>query len=409
MEKIMTKTKKESNAEKLVKELMVGMSGKEQIEELLRSLTKTIVETALNGELDEHLGYEKHAKSINENSRNGTYSKTLKTTSGDVEVSIPRDREGEFQPKFIEKGSSRITHFDEKILACYARGMSTRDIADTFEEMFDAKVSHSIISKVTDSVNEQVELWQNRSLDDIYPIVYLDCIQVKIHHEKRVINKSIYLALGVNLEGHKELLGMWLSENEGAKFWLSVLTELSNRGVKDILVACVDGLTGFPEAISAVFPRTLTQLCIVHMIRNSLRFVSWKDRKQLAVALKRIYSSVTAEEARMELEQLKSDWGTKYPSVYKSWDSRWENVIPLFEFPEAIRKVIYTTNAIESLNSVIRKAIKNRKIFPSDRSALKTVYLATNNAAKKWTMPIRDWGIAIQFFNINFDGRVNLK
>jgi len=409
MEKIMTKTKKESNAEKLVKELMVGMSGKEQIEDLLKSLTKTIVETALNGELDEHLGYEKHAKSINENSRNGTYPKTLKTSSGDVEVSIPRDRDGEYQPKFIEKGSSRITHFDEKILVCYARGMSTRDIADTFEEMFDAKVSHSIISKVTDSVNEQVELWQNRALDEVYPIVYLDCIQVKIHHEKRVINKSIYLALGVNLEGHKELLGMWLSENEGAKFWLSVLTELSNRGVKDILVACVDGLTGFPEAISAVFPRTVTQLCIVHMIRNSLRFVSWKDRKQLAVALKRIYSSVTAEEARMELEQLKSDWGTKYPSVYKSWDSRWENVIPLFEFPEAIRKVIYTTNAIESLNSVIRKAIKNRKIFPSDRSALKTVYLATNNAAKKWTMPIRDWGIAIQFFNINFDGRVILK
>ena len=286
--------------------------------------------------------------------------------------------------------------------------MSTRDIADTFEEMFGAKVSHSVISKVTESVQEQVELWQSRPLDEVYPIVYLDCIQVKVRHNKQVINKSIYLALGINLEGHKELLGLWVSENEGAKFWLSVLTELNNRGVKDILVACVDGLTGFPDAISAVFPRTLTQLCIVHMIRNSLKFVSWKDRKQLASSLKQVYTSATAEEARLELEKLNAEWGEKYPSVYRSWDSRWENVIPLFEFPESIRKVIYTTNAIESLNSVIRKAIKNRKIFPSDKSALKTIFLATENAAKKWTMPIRDWGVAIQFFDINFENRINL-
>jgi transposase-like protein len=324
-------------------------------------------------------------------------------------VSIPRDRTGDFEPQFVEKGSSRITHFDEKILACYARGMSTRDIAETFEEMFGAKISHSVISKVTESVSEQVSAWQNRQLDEVYTILYLDCIQVKVHHEKRVINKAIYLALGVNLEGRKELLGLWLSENEGAKFWLSVLTELNNRGVKDILIACVDGLTGFPEAISAVFPRTTTQLCIVHMIRNSLRYVSWKDRKQLAAALKRIYTSVTAEEARLALEALKADWNNKYPSVYKSWDSRWENVTPLFEFPDSIRKVIYTTNAIESLNSVIRKAIKNRKIFPSDLSALKTVYLATENAAKKWTMPVKDWGLALQFLDLHFDGRLNLK
>lgn len=286
--------------------------------------------------------------------------------------------------------------------------MSTRDIADTFEEMFDAKVSHSIISKVTESVLQEVEIWQNRPLDEVYPIIYLDCLQVKVHHNKRVVNKAIYLALGVNLEGHKELLGMWISENEGSKFWLSVLTELNNRGVKDILIACVDGLTGFPDAISAVFPRTLTQLCIVHMIRNSLRFVSWKDRKQLASALKKIYTAVTVDEARTELEKLKTEWGDKYPSVYKSWDSRWENVIPLFEFPESIRKVIYTTNAIESLNSVIRKTIKNRKIFPSDNSALKTVYLACNNAAKKWSMPIRDWGVAMQFFDIHFEGRLKI-
>ena len=231
---------------------------------------KTVVETALKGELDEHLGYERNAKSSSGNSRNGYYPKTIKSSSGAVEVSVPRDRNGEFEPQIISKGQTRLTQFDDQILSCYARGMSTRDIAATFEEMFDAKVSHNVISKVTEAVWEQVELWQNRPLDAVYPIVYLDCLVVKVRQDKRVVNKAIYLALGVNLEGHKELLGMWVSENEGAKFWLSVLTELNNRGVKDILIACVDGLTGFPDAIAAVFPKTTTQLCIVHMIRNSL-------------------------------------------------------------------------------------------------------------------------------------------
>lgn len=405
------KTSTETKSDKmkaLLKELVGDLSGQEQIEALSRDLLKTVVETALNGELDEHLGYEKNAKALKGNSRNGYYPKKLKGSSGEIEISVPRDRNGEYEPCLIEKGQSRLTAFDDQILSCYARGMSTRDIAATFEEMFGARVSHNIISKVTESVQEKVEAWQNRPLDSVYPVVYLDCIQVKIHHDKRVVNKAIYLALGINMEGQKELLGMWVSENEGAKFWLSVLTELNNRGVKDILIACVDGLTGFPDAISAVFPRTTTQLCIVHMIRNSMRFVSWKDRKQLAAALKRVYSSVTAEEARTELEDFKAIWGEKYPTVYKSWDRHWENIIPLFDFPEAIRKAIYTTNAIESLNSVIRKAIKNRKIFPSDRSALKTIFLATDRASKKWTMPIRDWGIAMQFFSITFGDRLNL-
>jgi transposase-like protein len=402
-------TESKSNRVKaLLTELVGELSGKEQLECLTRDLMKTVVETALNGELDEHLGYERNAKSNQGNSRNGYYPKTLKSSSGAIAISVPRDRNGEFEPQIISKGQTRLTQFDNQILSCYARGMSTRDIAATFEEMFGAKVSHDVISKVTESVQEQVELWQNRPLDAVYPIVYLDCLQVKVHQDKRVINKAIYLALAVNVTGHKELLGMWVSENEGAKFWLSVLTELNNRGVKDILIACVDGLTGFPDAIATVFPKTATQLCIVHMIRNSLRYVSWKDRKQLAIALKQIYTSATAEEARAELEGLKKIWGEKYPSVYQSWDRNWENIIPFFDFPGSIRKVIYTTNAIESLNSVIRKAIKNRKIFPSDKSALKTIFLATDNAAKKWTMPIRDWGVAMQFFNINFDGRVNL-
>ena len=400
-------SKQTSKVDSLLKELVKELSSKEELEALTRHLTKTVVETALNGELDEHLGYEKHEKSPHGNTRNGSYPKTLKTTSGAVTVAVPRDREGRYEPHFIEKGRSRITGFDDKILACYARGMSTRDIADTFEEMFDAKVSHSIISQVTESVQEEVELWKNRPLDEVYPIVYLDCIHVKICHNKQIVNKAIYLALGVNLDGHKELLGMWISEHEGAKFWLSVLTELNNRGVQDILIACVDGLTGFPEAIEAVFPRTLTQLCIVHLIRNSLRFVSWKDKKQLAAALKRIYTAATEEEARRELEELHATWGEKYPSVYQSWDRRWQHIMPFFEFPQAIRKVIYTTNAIESLNSVIRKAIKNRKIFPSDKSASKTIFLATQNAAKKWTMPIREWAPAMQYFAIKFEGRIS--
>lgn len=402
-------TQKNEELKNLLKDLVGDLSGQEQIEALTRDLLKTVVETALNGELSEHLGYEKNVKAGKGNNRNGYYSKKLQSSSGEVEISVPRDRNGEYEPSLIEKGQSRLTHFDDQILACYARGMSTRDIAATFEEMFGAKVSHSIISKVTESAQEKVELWQSRPLDPVYPVVYLDCIQVKIQQDKRVINKAIYLALGINMSGHKELLGMWVSENEGAKFWLSVLTELNNRGVKDILIACIDGLTGFADAIAAVFPKTLTQLCIVHMIRNSLRYVSWKDRKQLVADLKRIYTAATAEDARAELENFKALWGEKYPTVYKSWDQRWQNVIPFFDFPEAIRKAIYTTNAIESLNSVIRKAINNRKIFPSDRSALKTVFLASQNASKKWTMPIKDWGLAMQFFSITFGDRLSLN
>ena len=377
---------------------------------LIQDLLKTIVETALNGEVDEHLGYEKHDPVGHHtgNSRNGYYPKTLKSAYGEVEVNIPRDRNGNFEPQFIEKGQTRLTQFDDQILACYARGMSTRDIAQTFEEMFGARVSHTIIAKVTEAVWEQVQAWQNRPLDEMYPIVYLDCIHVKVHQDKRVINKAVYLALGINMAGKKELLGLWMSDNEGAKFWLSVLTELKNRGLKDVLIACVDGLTGFPEAIEAVFPQTAIQLCIVHMIRNSLKYVSWKDRKALAADLKRIYQSITVEEAESELEALNATWGNKYPSVYQSWQRHWANIITLFDYPQEIRKAIYTTNAIESLNSVIRKAIKNRRIFPSDRSAMKTIYLATENAAKRWTMPIRDWGQALQHFSIVFGDRIKL-
>jgi putative transposase len=292
---------------------------------------------------------------------------------------------------------------DDKILYLYSKGMTTRDIVATFKEMYDAEVSPSLISRVTNAVIEQVIEWQARPLDAVYPIVYVDCLVVKIRQDKRVINKAVYLALGVNIEGHKELLGMWISENEGAKCWLNVLTELQNRGVKDILIACVDGLKGFPDAINTVYPQTQVQLCIVHMVRNLLKLVPWKDYKPVTGDLKQIYQSVTEEEGLMALDQFEQRWDSKYPSISRSWRSNWQNVSTIFNYPNDIRKAIYTTNAIESLNSVIRKAIKKRKLFPHDDSAKKVIYLAIKQAAKKWTMPIRNWKTALNRFMIEFE------
>jgi transposase-like protein len=373
-----------------------------------RLLKKITVEAALGGEIDDHLGYSKHeARGRGTgNSRNGYSRKTLKGDHGEVEIDTPRDRNGSFEPQIIRKGQTRLTQFDDQILSLYARGMSTRDIVATFKEMYDADVSPTLISKVTNAVLDQILEWQSRPLDDIYPIVYLDCIVLKIRQDKRVINKAIYLALGINLEGHKELLGLWMAETEGAKFWLSVLTELQNRGLKDIFIAAVDGLTGFPEAINTVYPLTKIQLCIVHMVRNSLKFVSWKDRKAVAADLKKIYSSLTVEEAEQELIAFAEMWDAKFPSISQSWRRHWPNLITLFDYPDDIRRVIYTTNAIESVNSVIRKAVKNRKVFPHDQAAMKVVYLAIDAAAKKWTMPIRNWKGALNRFMIEFPERM---
>ena len=373
-----------------------------------RLLKKITVEAALGGEIDDHLGYFKHeARGRGTgNSRNGYSRKTLKGDHGEIEIDTPRDRNSSFEPQIIRKGQTRLTQFDDQILALYARGMSTRDIVATFKEMYDADVSPTLISNVTNAVLEQILEWQSRPLDDLYPIVYLDCIVLKIRQDKRVINKSIYLALGINLEGHKELLGLWLAETEGAKFWLSVLTELQARGLKDIFIAAVDGLTGFPEAINTVYPLTKIQLCIVHMVRNSLKFVSWKDRKAVAADLKKIYSSLTVDEAEQELTAFAERWDVKFPSISRSWQRHWPNLITLFDYPDEIRKVIYTTNAIESVNSVIRKAVKNRKVFPHDQAAMKVVYLAIDAAAKKWTMPIRNWKGALNRFMIEFPERM---
>ncbi len=364
-----------------------------ELRELTEELRKFTIERALNAELDYHLETEDSP-----NSRNGYSSKTIRTEDGDIELVTPRDRNSTFEPALIKKGQRRFTSMDDKILALYARGMTTRDIVDAFQEMYNAEISPALISKVTEAVIDEVNAWQNRPLDDIYPILYLDCIVVKVHQDKRVINKSVYLALGVNLDGRKELLGIWMSENEGSKFWLSILTELQTRGVKEIFIASVDGLSGFPEAINTVYPSTKVQLCIVHMIRNSLKYVSYKDYKAVTADLKRIYTSITADEAERELDAFEAKWGGKYGAIGASWRRHWENVIPLFDYPDEIRRVIYTTNAIESLNSVIRKAINNRKIFPDDKSVMKVVYLAVQNASKKWTMPIRDWKPALNRF-----------
>lgn len=392
--------------EALAREAAKGIKTEADLNEFRQMLTKVTVERALNAELDDHLGYDKHEHSSNSNSRNGTTRKTLRTEDGQFELDSPRDRDGSFEPKLVKKGQTRFTSMDDKILFLYAQGMTTREIVKTFKELYGADASPSLISKVTDAVIDEVVEWQSRPLDPVYPIVYLDCIVLKIRQDKQVINKSVYLALGVNMEGHKELLGMWLSENEGAKFWLNVLTELQNRGVKDILIACVDGLKGFPDAINTVFPETQIQLCIVHMVRNSVRYVPWKDYKPVTVDLKRIYQASTEEQALLSLDAFSEKWDDKYPQISRSWRAHWENLNTLFAYPEDIRKAIYTTNAIESLNSVIRKATKKRKVFPTDDSAKKVVYLAIRQASEKWTMPIRNWKTALNRFMILFEDRL---
>jgi len=404
--------KKENHDPKLValaSELAKHIKTESDISNLSQLLTKLTVETALGAEMEEHLGYGRHERSDANNYRNGHSSKRLIGNHGEVDIEVPRDRDSRFEPQLIQKGQSRLTQFDDQIIALYSKGMTTRDIVAAFKEMYNAEVSASLISKVTEAVIERVVEWQSRPLDELYPIVYMDCIRVKVRQDKRVINKAIYIALGINLDGEKEVLGLWIQENEGAKFWLSVLTELKNRGVQDILIACVDGLTGFPDAINAVFPQTKVQLCIVHMVRNSLRFVSWKERKEVAADLRAIYRSISVEEAEQELDAFAEKWDDKFPTISQMWRRHWANLITLFEYPDDIRKAIYTTNAIESLNSVVRKAVKNRKVFPTDNSAMKVVYLAIESASKRWTMPIHNWKAALNRFMIEFPDRMPEK
>ena len=389
-----------------IDQLLDSLGSQEEVAQATQMLHKRFFEKALNAELDNHLGYDKHASNANDNSRNGVMSKTVYTDETALEIETPRDRNGSFEPQIIKKRQTRLPTLDSRITFLYSQGLSTREICETLEELYDTEVSPTLVSRVTEAVLADVVEWQSRPLDAVYPIVYLDCIVVKVRQDKRVINKAIYLALGVNMEGNKELLGLWMSENEGAKFWLNVLTELQNRGVQDILIACVDGLKGFPDAINAVYPQAKIQLCIVHMVRNSMKYVPWKDYKEVAHDLKLIYQSATEDEALLALGQFAEKWEAKYPQILRSWRNHWDNLNTLFDYPKDIRKSIYTTNAIESLNSVIRKAIKKRKLFPNDDSAKKVVYLAIQNASKKWTMPIRNWKLALNRFMIEFEDRL---
>lgn len=375
---------------------------------LLKQLTKAVLERAMQAELTHHLGYEKHSLQGNNsgNSRNGKSKKTLKGDFGTLPIEVPRNRNATFEPKIIPKGETRFAGFDDKILSLYARRMTTRQIQQHLEEIYQVEVSPSLISTVTDAIIEEVKAWQSRPLDALYPIVYLDCLMVKIRDGGHIQNKAIYLAIGINRDGLNEALGLWVAQTEGAKFWLSVMTELKNRGVQDIFIACVDGLKGFPEAIETVFTKTQVQLCIVHLVRNSLNYVGWKERKAVAADLKKIYRSPSREAAEQELQRFAEKWDEKFPSIVPIWRRNWERVAVFFAYPEEIRRVIYTTNAIESVNMGLRKIIKNRGSFPNDEAALKLIYLALENISEKWAMPIREWMAALNRFAIVFGDRL---
>jgi len=375
---------------------------------LIKTFIKQVVEQSLNTELTEHLGYEENSsKGINTgNSRNGKSVKKIHGDFGEVSIDVPRDRESSFEPKILPKRQKRIEGFDEKIISLYARGMTTRDIQSQVNDLYDVEVSPNLISDITNTILEDVKNWQNRSLDALYPIVFMDALVVKIKDNGKVINKAIYLALGIDLSGNKELLGMWVSKTEGAKFWLNVLTELKNRGLDDVFYFCIDGLKGFPEAIESVYSNSNIQLCIVHQIRNSVKFVSYKDRKEVCADLKPIYQAATEGAALEALELFGEKWNKQYPAIYQQWERNWTYLSTYFNQPMSIRKVLYTTNAIESLNSTIRKVIKNKRVFPTDESAFKIIYLAVNNISKKWNMPVKDWPEALNRFSIEFTDRM---
>lgn len=395
--------------EELLEELLKEYKSPEDLlgkNGLLKELTKALVEKALEGELTHHLGYPKHAPSKSGNSRNGKSKKGLLTDHGKLDIASPRDRKGTFDPQLVKKHQTRFDGFDDKILSMYARGMTVREIQGHLEELYGVEVSPDLISSITDSVLEEVKAWQSRPLDAVYPIVFMDALRVKIRDNGHVLNKAVYLALGVNMEGQKEVIGLWIAREEGAKFWLKVVTELKNRGVCDMFIACVDGLKGFPEAIESVYPKTQVQLCVVHMVRNSLKYVPWKDRKSVATDLKTIYTSANAEAAEESLEAFRKKWDEKYPTIADSWEAHWQGLIPFLSYPDYIRKAIYTTNAIESLHRSLRKVTKNRGSFPNDESAMKLLYLALNNISKKWTMPIRQWKQALNQFAILFPERL---
>ena len=403
---------RDKDVDALLDELLKGHRPEDVLSEggLAQELTKRLVERMLQGEMTDHLGYEKDASEGRDggNSRNGRTRKTVKTDKGEFEIEVPRDREGSFDPKIVPKYRRRLPGFDDKVIALYARGMTTREIQVGLRGIYGVDVSPSLISAVTDSVLEDVKAWQSRPLDPVYPILFLDAIHVKMRSSGHVQNTAVYVALAITLDGDKELLGLWIGEAEGAKFWLSVLTELENRGVQDILIASVDGLKGFPEAIETVFAETHVQLCIVHMVRHSLRYVPWSQRRKVAAALRAIYAARTREAAEQALDDFEETWGSEFPLIVKSWRGNWTNLTRYFDYPPEIRKVIYTTNAVESVNAQLRKVVKKRGAFPTEDSVRKVMYLAMMRASERWNRPVREWPKALNHLAVVFEGRVPL-
>jgi len=382
-----------------------------EINGLLKRMLKEATEQILEAEMDNHLGYEKHSVAGNNsgNSRNGKNKKTVVSDMGNFELETPRDRNGEFEPKLVKKRQTDISDIDEKVISMYARGMTTRDIQSHFQEIYGAEISPAAISMITDKVLGLVQEWQSRPLNRQYAIVFFDAIHYKVRQDSKVVNKAAYTCLGVGTDGHKHVLGMWVGEHEGSHYWLGIMNELKNRGVEDILIACVDGLKGFPEAIKTVYPQTDIQLCVVHMIRNSVKYVSSKYQKEFVTDLKKVYQSPAEENARYELDKLIEKWGKKYPLAVNPWKTHWENVSTFFKYPEDVRKIIYTTNAVEGLHRQLRKVTKNRASFPNDEALLKMLFLAVRNVEKKWTSPLQNWSLTISQLSVMFEGRVILE
>ena len=393
------------NFEQAVKELLAGkkIGGKDGV---LAPLVKELVEAALEAEIESHIAEE--VLQGKRNRRNGYNRKTVKSSSGEFELATPRDREGNFEPQIVKKHQTTISdEIEEKILSLYALGMSYSDIKSHIEELYQISISTATINTITDKIISKVKEWQSRPLESIYPFVFMDAIHYKIKDNGKYVSKAVYTILGVNIRGKKEILGLYLSESEGANFWLQVLTDLSNRGVKDILIASIDGLKGFPEAINAIYPNTEVQLCVIHQIRNSLKYVVSKNQKEFMKDLKKVYQAISKEQAEIELDRLEEKWGNKYPIVIKSWRNKWDNLSNYFKYPEQIRKVIYTTNIIESVHRQFRKLTKTKGAFPNENSLLKLLYMGIQNAEKKWTMPIRNWNLTLSQLAIFFEGRLD--
>ncbi len=379
----------------------------DELNSFIQQLKKRGIEQLLEGELDAHLGYERHDRSETKNARNGHTSKKIKTTEGEMQISVPRDRDASFSPLLVPKRKSMVEGIENVIVSLYAKGMSVSDIEEQINDVYDIAVSSSTISRITDRIIQDVTRWQNRPLDPVYAVVWMDGIVFKVKEDSRIIDKTIYIAIGLNIEGRKEVLGMWLGKNESASFWLTVLTDLKVRGVKDILITATDNLKGFTDAIRSVFPQATKQICVVHQIRNSCKYVGWKERKPFSADMKEIYNAPNREAAALKLDELESKWGAKYGYAIKSWRANWNELTAFLDFPLEIRKIIYTTNVIENLNGKIRKYTKNKMTFPTDEAVLKSVYLSIHEATKKWTMPILNWGTILNQFVIMFEKRIN--